>query len=94
MNQKLVVKKKEDPEKKITRTHKLLDACKLHDGPVTMSTLDLLSMNKKHKPNETDQRWQEKPQPKIFTDEELHTSIRNAIKPETNIEEDLDILKP
>ena len=37
---------------------------------------------------------QEKPQPKIFTDEELHTSIRNAIKPETNIEEDLDILKP
>ena len=29
-----------------------------------------------------------------FTDEELHTSIRNAIKPEANIEEDLDILKP
>ena len=73
-------------------------------GLVTMSTLDLLSMNKKqllgtlpvqtYTKRDRSEMTQEKPQWQIFTDEELHTNIRNAMKSEANIEEDLDILKP
>ena len=49
LSKQLVIKKKEDLKKKqLEKTHKMLDICKLHGGPLTMSTInDVTKLNEK-----------------------------------------------
>ena len=87
---------------------KLLDECKAHQGPVTPSNVGILeNLTEKELLSEIGylrvtvapdicQRRREKHDGKFrmvkFSCDELRQSIQNAVKPESNLDTDIDVL--
>ena len=101
----LCLSEKENKKKaKRAKTNKFLDECKKHNGPVSESSLELLnSLNEKQLLSEVrylratlapNIREKRKDGNKMisFTNEELINQIKNAIKPEAEVGNDVEEL--
>ena len=90
------MKKAERKKKKQARALKHLETCKCHQGPVTPNSIDRLQHLRATIAPDIRQMRRVKVGGKFkmvrFLIEELRQSIRNAVKPESDLGADIDVL--